>query len=129
MTDANRLQTLWLLNKNQLGVFLIAGGLISLLWFSKLVLFPRPSWIGSSDIEPYYFHASLAIASGQPEAPFYQPGAPVMLLGGVHLKVVQERLGHSSIAITADTYSHVTPGLQKAAAETFVKILAASDGS
>ena len=38
---------------------------------------------------------------------------------GTHLKVVQERLGHSSIAITADTYSHVAPSLQRDAADSF----------
>jgi integrase len=41
--------------------------------------------------------------------------ATLMLVSGVHPKVVQERLGHSSIAITLDTYSHVLPGLQEAA--------------
>ena len=45
--------------------------------------------------------------------------ATMLLQSGVHLKVVQERLGHSTIAITADTYSHVTPGLQKEAALAF----------
>jgi integrase len=39
-----------------------------------------------------------------------------MLQGGVHPKVVSERLGHSGIRITMDTYSHVMPGLQAAAA-------------
>jgi integrase len=40
------------------------------------------------------------------------------LLGAaVHPKIVQERLGHSSIAITLDTYSHVTPALQREAAD------------
>jgi integrase len=34
----------------------------------------------------------------------------------VHPKVVQERLGHSSIAITLDIYSHVAPGMQEDAA-------------
>jgi integrase len=38
--------------------------------------------------------------------------ASLMLKQGIHLKIVQERLGHSSIAITLDTYSHVAPGLQ-----------------
>ena len=33
--------------------------------------------------------------------------------------MVQERLGHSTISITLDTYSHVTPGLQEAAAQRF----------
>jgi hypothetical protein len=39
-----------------------------------------------------------------------------MLKAGTHPKIVQERLGHSSIAMTLDTYSHVAPGLQEAAA-------------
>ena len=37
------------------------------------------------------------------------------------MKVVQERLGHSSIAITADTYSHVAPSLQREAADVFAR--------
>ena len=41
--------------------------------------------------------------------------ASLMLLGGVHPKVVSEMLGHSSVAFTLDVYSHVTPTLQKAA--------------
>ena len=35
-----------------------------------------------------------------------------MLASGVHPKIAQERLGHSSVAITLDLYSHVLPGLQ-----------------
>ncbi|MFC1979934.1 hypothetical protein ACFLVS_03615 [Chloroflexota bacterium] len=42
-----------------------------------------------------------------------------MLKQGTHPKIVQERLGHSSIAITLDTYSNVSPGLQEAAAKRF----------
>lgn len=45
--------------------------------------------------------------------------ASLMLKQGIHPKIVQERLGHSSIAITLDTYSHVSPGLQEAAAKRF----------
>ena len=44
--------------------------------------------------------------------------ATLMLEAGVHPKVVSERLGHSTIAITLDTYSHVMPHMQAAAAET-----------
>jgi integrase len=36
---------------------------------------------------------------------------------GEHPKVVQERLGHSSIQLTLDTYSHVVPGMQERATE------------
>lgn len=36
---------------------------------------------------------------------------------GIHPKVVSERLGHSKISITLDTYSHVLPGMQEDAAQ------------
>jgi integrase len=36
-----------------------------------------------------------------------------LLQAGVHAKVASERLGHSSIGITLDTYSHVLPGMQE----------------
>lgn len=42
--------------------------------------------------------------------------ASLMLAQGVHPKVVQERLGHSRIGVTMDTYSHVAPHLQREAA-------------
>jgi len=45
--------------------------------------------------------------------------ATLLLKAGVHPKVVQERLGHSSISMTLDTYSHVVPGMQEAAAMKF----------
>src|SRR6516165_12704000 len=35
-----------------------------------------------------------------------------MLASGVHPKIAQERLGHSSVGITLDLYSHVLPGMQ-----------------
>ena len=43
--------------------------------------------------------------------------ATLLLLAGVHPKVVSERLGHSSISITLDVYSHVLPNMQQEAAE------------
>ncbi len=42
--------------------------------------------------------------------------ASQMLRQGIHPKIVSERLGHSSVAITLDTYSQVLPGLQEDAA-------------
>jgi integrase len=36
-----------------------------------------------------------------------------LLRAGVHPKIVSERLGHSTVGITLDTYSHVLPGMQK----------------
>lgn len=49
--------------------------------------------------------------------------ASILLKQGVHPKMVQERLGHSSISITLDTYSHVTPGMHHEAALAFDKAL------
>lgn len=43
--------------------------------------------------------------------------ATQLLKQGVHPKVVSERLGHSKIGITLDTYSHVLPGMQEDAAQ------------
>ena len=43
--------------------------------------------------------------------------ATMLLRAGVHPKVVSERLGHSSISMTLDVYSHVMPGMQEEAAE------------
>ena len=45
--------------------------------------------------------------------------ASLMLKQGIQPKIVQERLGHASIQMTLDTYSHVAPGLQEAAAKRF----------
>ena len=49
--------------------------------------------------------------------------ASLMLLAGIHPKIVGEALGHSSVAFTLDTYSHVVPGLQEAAAKRLDEVL------
>jgi integrase len=58
-------------------------------------------------------------ASGLPRIRFHDcrhTAATLLLEAGEHPKVVQERLGHSSIQITLDTYSHVSEGMQERAA-------------
>jgi integrase len=49
--------------------------------------------------------------------------ATLLLSQGVHPKVVQERLGHSQISVTLDTYSHVLPTMQREAAGKFDQLL------
>lgn len=49
--------------------------------------------------------------------------ATILLKEGIHPKVVSERLGHSKIGVTMDTYSHVLPQIQKEAAEKLDKLL------
>jgi len=70
---------------------------------------------------------ALARAAGLSGVTFHSlrhTHASMMLTQGVHPKIVQERLGHSTITITLDTYSHVAPGLQEAAAARFDEALA-----
>jgi integrase len=52
--------------------------------------------------------------------------ATLHLAGGTHPKVVQEMLGHSTISMTLDTYSHVVPSMQKEAAATMNRLLTGS---
>ena len=42
--------------------------------------------------------------------------ATIMLISNIHPKVVSERLGHSRVSLTLDTYSHMLPGMQEEAA-------------
>jgi integrase len=64
--------------------------------------------------------------AGLPEIRFHDlrhTAASLMLQQGTHPKVVQERLGHSQISVTLDTYSHVLPSLQAEAAEKIDELI------
>lgn len=49
--------------------------------------------------------------------------ATVLLEAGVYPKLVQHLLGHSTVALTLNTYSHVTPGLSGEVARTMDRLL------
>jgi integrase len=49
--------------------------------------------------------------------------ATLALKAGVHPKVVQERLGHSTIGITLDVYSHVLPSMETDAADRVAALI------
>jgi integrase len=49
--------------------------------------------------------------------------ASLLLSQGVPLRLIQEILGHSSIAMTADLYAHIAPSLMREAAEKMESIL------
>jgi len=69
---------------------------------------------------------SLAVRAGIKRIRFHDARhthASLMLKQGIHPKIVQERLGHASIQMTLDTYSHVAPGLQEAAAVSFDRVI------
>jgi integrase len=63
---------------------------------------------------------SLIKAAGVPRIRFHDlrhTCATLMLANGEHPKVVAERLGHSDVGITLNRYSHVSPDMQRAAAD------------
>jgi integrase len=63
---------------------------------------------------------SLLDKSGLPRMRFHDlrhSAATILLTMGVHPKVVQELLGHSTIAMTIDTYSHLLPSIQRDAVD------------
>lgn len=72
-------------------------------WFSQRVLAAGLPRIRLHDVRHTYATAALA--------------------AGVPTKVVSERLGHASIAITLDVYSHVLPNMQEEAAEKVAKLI------
>jgi integrase len=49
--------------------------------------------------------------------------ATLLLGAGENVKVVSERLGHASAALTLDVYSHVLPDMQQGAAERMEALL------
>jgi integrase len=64
--------------------------------------------------------------AGLPEIRFHDlcHTCATLLLGkGVHPKFVQELLGHATIAITLDTYSHVLPGMGDQARQAIEDVL------
>ena len=70
-----------------------------------LICFLRRSRHSSGDQEcaPFRFHD------------LRHSHASHLLRAGVHPKIISERLGHSTVGITLDTYSHVLPGMQEEA--------------
>ncbi len=70
----------------------------------------------------------LVRRSGLPHIRFHDlrhGHATLLLKHGIHPKIVSERLGHSTVGLTLDTYSHVLPGMQEQAALTIERALRA----
>lgn len=71
-----------------------------------------------------HFHQVLD-RTGLPKIRFHDlrhTAATLLLRENVHPKIVQEMLGHSTIALTLDTYSHILPDIQQEAADKMDKI-------
>jgi integrase len=65
-------------------------------------------------------YRDLLKKAGLPRIRFHDlrhSAATILMAAGVHPKIVQERMGHSTIAMTMDIYSHVMPSMQQEVAE------------
>ena len=97
------------------------------MWKEDGFVFARPD---GSPIHPDYvsqcFERHLA-KSSLPRIRLHdlrQTHATILLKAGIPVKVVSERLGHSSPAFTMTVYQHVLPGMQAEAARAFAHALA-----
>lgn len=67
-----------------------------------------------------YQFEKLTTAVSLPKIRFHDlrhTSATLLLAKGIHPKIVQERLGHADISMTLNRYSHVTPDMQRLAAD------------
>jgi integrase len=95
-------------------------------WQEHDLMFPSPIGkpLDPSNIVKAYKHSLKA--AGLPEIRFHDlrhSAATLMLQQGINPKIVQERLGHSDISLTLNTYSHVLPHMQEEAAEKMDELL------
>ena len=79
----------------------------------------HPDWISKG-------FKRLVKAAGLPPLSVHglrHTSASLALQAGVHPKVVSERLGHATVSLTIDTYSHTIPALQESAAELVAQLV------
>jgi integrase len=82
-------------------------------------------WTFTPRVAGYRFQVAQR-GTGLPKIRFHDlrhTSATLMLLNGEHPKVVSQRLGHSSVAITMDRYSHVLEGMEEDAADRLDALL------
>ncbi len=99
-------------------------------WQDHDLVFPQPdgTWYHPDTITSAFGRAVKT--AGVPKIRLHDlrhTHATLLLKAGVNPKVVSERLGHSSVAFTLDTYSHVMPGMQPEAAELFMNLVLGED--
>jgi integrase len=88
------------------------------LWKEQNLVFPNTvGGFARPDVLVSQFKKLLK-DTGLPDMRFHDlrhSAATILLSMGVHAKVVQELLGHTTISMTMDTYSHVLPSMQQEA--------------
>lgn len=92
--------------------------------YDLIFLSPIGSPLDSSNVTKVY--KKCLKEAGLPDLRFYDlrhSAATLMLQQGINPKIVQERLGHTDISLTLNTYSHVLPSMQEEAAEKMDELL------
>lgn len=95
-------------------------------WHDQNLIFPNTL---GKPLDPHELHdgfKALLLKAGLPDCRFHDlrhSAASLMLAQGVPLRSIQEILGHSSIALTANLYAHVGEHLKREAADAMDSIL------
>jgi integrase len=97
------------------------------LWQSSGLVFTNPA---DGPLEPITLHRNfkrVLSKAGIPTATRFHDlrysAASLLLAQGVHLRVIMELLGHSSISLTTNTYGHVMPAAMREVADKMESIL------
>lgn len=94
-------------------------------WHNLVFTSPFGEPISPTNFSRRYFKPLLEKCHIQKDFTFHglrHTHATLLLQQGVNPKIVQERLGHSSVKVTMDTYSHVLPDMQKQAVDALQEI-------
>ena len=95
-------------------------------WQENDLVFPSTIGTPWDQRNLYRVYKRFLKLAGLPNIRFHDlrhTAATLMLQQNVNPKVVQERLGHSDITLTLNTYSHVLPSMQEEAAEKLDQLL------
>lgn len=95
-------------------------------WHEMDLVFPNRTGEPRDPSNLLFFWKKMVKEAGLPYIKFHalrHTHASLLLLSGMHPKIIQERLGHSSITLTLDLYSHSIPSLQQEAADKIEKLL------
>jgi integrase len=117
-------------HRNQLEERLKAGAL----WQNNDLVFTTEigTPIYPNNLRQRHFKPALQRAELPPEVRLYDlrhTMATLLLASNENPKIVSERLGHSSVTLTLDVYSHVLPNMQKGAAEKLENLLFSGVGT
>jgi len=99
-------------------------------WQDFDIIFPTPIGTPNDFSNLIKIYKKCLQDAGLPNLRFHDlrhSAATLMLQEGINPKIVQERLGHSDISLTLNTYSHVLPSMQDEAAEKLDELLTLED--